>query len=43
MSNHYVNSKKKVELIAANEIAALDPSIKVLAEIIANQIIKKLL
>jgi hypothetical protein len=43
MSNHYVNSKKKVELIAANEIAALDASIKVLAEIIANQIIKKLL
>jgi hypothetical protein len=43
MSNHYVKSKKKVELIAANEIAALDASIKVLAEIIANQIIKKLL
>ena len=43
MSNHYVNSKKKVKLIAANEIAALDASIKVLAEIIANQIIKKLL
>jgi len=43
MSNHYVNSKEKVEIIAANEIAALDASIKVLAEIIANQIIKKLL
>jgi len=43
MSNHYVNSKKKLKLIAANEIAALDASIKVLAEIIANQIIKKLL
>ena len=43
MSNHYVNSKKKVEIIAANESTALDASIKVLAEIIANQIIKKLL
>lgn len=43
MSNHYVNSKKKVEIIAANEITAIDGSIKLLAEIIANQIIKKLL
>lgn len=43
MSNHYVNSKKKVEIIAANESTALDVSIKMLAEIIANQIIKKLL
>lgn len=43
MSNHYVNSKKKVEIIAANEITAIDVSIKILAEIIANQIIKKLL
>jgi hypothetical protein len=43
MSNHYVNSKKKVEIIAANESTALDSSIKVLADIIANQIIKKLL
>ena len=43
MSNHYVNSKKKVEIIAANEITAIDGSIKILAEIIANQIIKKLL
>ena len=43
MSNHYVNSKKKVEMIAANEITAIDGSIKILAEIIANQIIKKLL
>ena len=43
MSNHYVNSKKKVEIIAANEITAIDGSIKILAEIIANQIINKLL
>ncbi|MEY4551928.1 MAG: hypothetical protein RL099_256 [Bacteroidota bacterium] len=43
MSNHYVNSKKKVEIIAANESTAINASIKMLAEIIANQIIKKLL
>jgi hypothetical protein len=43
MSNHYVNSKKKVEIIAANESTAIDASLKMLAEIIANQIIKKLL
>lgn len=43
MSNHYVNSKKKLELIAANESTAIDASLKMLAEIIANQIIKKLL
>jgi hypothetical protein len=43
MSNHYVNSKKKVEIIAANQSTAIDASIKMLAEIIANQIIKKLL
>ncbi len=43
MSNHYVNSKKKVEIIAVNESTAINASIKMLAEIIANQIIKKLL
>jgi hypothetical protein len=43
MSNHYVNSKKKLEIIAANESTAIDASLKMLAEIIANQIIKKLL
>jgi hypothetical protein len=43
MSNHYVNSKKKLEIIAANESTAINASIKMLAEIIANQIIKKLL
>jgi hypothetical protein len=43
MSNHYVNSKKNIEIIAANENAAISASLKVLAEIIANQIINKLL
>lgn len=43
MSNHYVNSKKNVEISVANENAAISASIKVLAEIIANQIINKLL
>lgn len=43
MSNHYVNSKEKGENIAVGENAAMSASIKMLAEIIANQIIKKLL
>jgi len=41
MSNHYVNKITQGELEVAG--AALGASIKVLAEIIANQIIKKLL
>ena len=41
MSNHYVNSKKNIEIIAANENAAISASLKVLAEIIANQIITR--
>ena len=43
MSNHYVKSKKKGENIAVGENAAMSASINMLAEIIANQIIKKLL
>ena len=41
MSNHYVNKTTQGELEAAD--AALNNSIKIIAEIIANQIIKKLL
>jgi len=41
MSNHYVNKIIQGELEVAD--AALSTSIKIIAEIIANQIIKKLL
>ena len=41
MSNHYVNKTTQGELEVAD--AALSTSIKIIAEIIANQIIKKLL
>jgi hypothetical protein len=41
MSNHYVNKITQGELEVAD--AALSASIKIIAEIIANQIIKKLL
>ena len=41
MSNHYVNKITQGELEVAD--AALITSIKIIAEIIANQIIKKLL
>jgi hypothetical protein len=40
MSNHYVNKITHGELEVAD--AALSTSIKIIAEIIANQIIKKL-
>lgn len=43
MSNHYVNKTKKEEVGATEEAASINTSIKILAEIIANQIIKKLL
>jgi hypothetical protein len=41
MSNHYVNKTTEGKLEVAD--AALSNSIKIIAEIIANQIIKKLL
>jgi hypothetical protein len=41
MSNHYVNKTTEGKLEVAD--AALSNSIKILSEIIANQIIKKLL
>ena len=43
MSNHYVSKTKKEEDGATEEAASTITSIKILAEIIANQIIKKLL
>ena len=43
MSNHYVNKTKKEGEGATEEAASTSTSIKILAEIIANQIIKKLL
>ena len=41
MSNHYVNKTTRGELEVADAISST--SIKIIAEIIANQIIKKLL